>query len=89
MREEDGGVVAMALGSATLNRLRLRLVWAFKDQIIEIKRQQNIIIGIDPLTDLFNTLIQHFGQNDMLIKQPWPRLIGDTQLITKPAGDNK
>ena len=25
----------------------------------------------------------------MLVKQPWPRLIGDTQLITKPTGDNK
>ena len=58
-------------------------------QIIEIKRQQNIIIGIDPLSDLFNLLIQHFGQNDMLVKQPWPRLIRDTQLITKPTGDNK
>ena len=57
--------------------------------MIEIKRQQNIIIGIDPLTDLFNPLIQHFGQNDMLIKQTWPRLIRDTQLITKPTGDNK
>ena len=25
----------------------------------------------------------------MLVKQPWPRLIGDTQLITKPTGNNK
>ena len=72
-------------GADTIVKRRLQT----RRQINEIKRQQNIIIGIDPLSDLFNLLIQHFGQNDMLVKQPWPRLISDTQLITKPAGNNK
>ena len=57
--------------------------------IIKIKRRNNLVTRINAFDHLFNAVIQHFGKDDFLVKQAWPRLIGNAKLVAKPLGHNK
>ena len=54
-----------------------------------IERRHYITMRADPFFDFHHFAIKQLGQHDVAVKNAWPVLIADAQLITKPFGDEQ